>query len=111
MRLTQGAFSFLPDLSDEQIVKQVQYAINKNWAINVEYTDDPHPRSSYWEMWGLPLFGIKDAAAVILRSILVVRLSLTCTLKLTLLTTHVVLKVVLYRLSFLDRLLTNLVSN
>ena len=64
MRLTQGAFSFLPDLSDEQIVKQVQYAINKNWAINVEYTDDPHPRSSYWEMWGLPLFGIKDAAAV-----------------------------------------------
>jgi ribulose-bisphosphate carboxylase small chain len=64
MRLTQGAFSFLPDLNDEQIVKQVQYAINKGWAISIEFTDDPHPRNSYWEMWGLPLFGIKDAAAI-----------------------------------------------
>nr|ASO75900.1 ribulose-1,5-bisphosphate carboxylase/oxygenase small subunit [Storeatula sp. CCMP1868] len=64
MRLTQGAFSFLPDLTDEQIVKQIQYAINKNWAVNVEWTDDPHPRNAYWELWGLPLFGVKDAAAV-----------------------------------------------
>jgi ribulose-bisphosphate carboxylase small chain len=64
MRLTQGAFSFLPDLTDAQIVKQLQYGINRGWALSVEYTDDPHPRNSYWEMWGLPLFGIKDAAAI-----------------------------------------------
>lgn len=64
MRLTQGAFSFLPDLSDEQIVKQLQYAINKGWALSVEWTQDPHPRNSYWELWGLPLFGIKDPAAI-----------------------------------------------
>jgi ribulose-bisphosphate carboxylase small chain len=64
VRLTQGAFSFLPDLTDEQIVKQIQYAISRGWALNVEWTDDPHPRNCYWEMWGLPLFGIKDAAAV-----------------------------------------------
>jgi ribulose-bisphosphate carboxylase small chain len=63
MRLTQGAFSFLPDLTDEQIVKQIQYAISKGWALNVEYTDDPHPRNSYWDLWGLPLFGVKDPAA------------------------------------------------
>ena len=64
MRLTQGAFSFLPDLTDEQIVKQIQYAISKGWALNVEFTDDPHPRNSYWDLWGLPLFGVKDPAAV-----------------------------------------------
>jgi ribulose-bisphosphate carboxylase small chain len=64
MRLTQGAFSFLPDLTDEQIVKQVQYAISKGWALNVEFTDDPHPRNAYWDLWGLPLFGVKDPAAV-----------------------------------------------
>ena len=46
MRLTQGAFSFLPDLTDEQIVKQIQYAISRGWALNVEWTDDPHPRNS-----------------------------------------------------------------
>ena len=44
MRLTQGAFSFLPDLSDEQIAKQVKYCLDNGWAVNVEYTDDPHPR-------------------------------------------------------------------
>tara|TARA_B100000768_G_scaffold146032_1_gene139031 strand:+ start:346 stop:765 length:420 start_codon:yes stop_codon:yes gene_type:complete len=64
VRLTQGCFSFLPDLTDAQIEKQVAFAISKGWAMNVEYTDDPHPRNSYWELWGLPLFDIKDIAAV-----------------------------------------------
>ena len=64
MRLTQGCFSFLPDLTDQQIEKQVAYAISKGWAMNVEWTDDPHPRNSYWELWGLPLFDIKDCASV-----------------------------------------------
>ena len=64
MRLTQGAFSFLPDLNDEQIKLQVEYCISKGWSINIEWTDDPHPRNVYWELWGLPLFDIKDPAAV-----------------------------------------------
>ena len=64
MRITQGAFSFLPDLTDEQIKKQVEYFIANGWAINIEWTDDPHPRNNYWELWGLPLFDIKDPAAV-----------------------------------------------
>jgi len=65
MKLTQGCFSFLPDLTDEQITKQIQYAIDKSWAISIEYTDDPHPRNAYWEMWGLPLFDVKDPAAIL----------------------------------------------
>ena len=64
MRLTQGAFSFLPDLTDEQIKLQVDYCISQGWSINIEWTDDPHPRNVYWELWGLPLFDIKDPAAV-----------------------------------------------
>jgi len=64
VRLTQGCFSFLPDLTDQQIEKQIAYCIGKGWAINVEWTDDPHPRNSYWELWGLPLFDVKDPATV-----------------------------------------------
>ena len=64
MRLTQGCFSFLPDLTDEQIESQIDYAISKGFAMNVEWTDDPHPRNAYWELWGLPLFDIKDTASV-----------------------------------------------
>ena len=81
MKLTQGCFSFLPDLTDEQITKQIQYAINKSWAISIEYTDDPHPRNNYWEMWGLPLFDIKDPALYFSRSTWLVKLSQTSTLK------------------------------
>jgi ribulose-bisphosphate carboxylase small chain len=44
----------------------VQYCIDKGWAVNVEFTHDPHPRNTFWEMWGLPMFDIKDAAAVML---------------------------------------------
>ena len=27
--------------------------------MSIEYTDDPHPRNAYWEMWGLPAFDTK----------------------------------------------------
>lgn len=64
MRLTQGTFSFLPDLTDEQIRAQIEYALGRGWALGVEFTDDPHPRNTYWEMWGMPLFDLRDAAGV-----------------------------------------------
>jgi ribulose-bisphosphate carboxylase small chain len=66
MRITQGCFSFLPDLTDDQIRSQIQYCIDKGWAVNLEYTDNPHPRNTYWEMWDLPMFDVKDAAGVML---------------------------------------------
>jgi ribulose-bisphosphate carboxylase small chain len=66
MRITQGTFSFLPDLTDAQIRAQLQYCIDNGWAVNIEFTDDPHPRNTYWEMWGLPMFEIKDAAGIML---------------------------------------------
>jgi ribulose-bisphosphate carboxylase small chain len=59
MRITQGTFSFLPDLSDEEIVAQLLYSIKNNWALSVEYTNDIHPRNAYWELWGLPAFDTK----------------------------------------------------
>ncbi len=66
MRITQGAFSFLPDLTDEQIAKQVQYCIDNGWAVSLEFTDDPHPRNTYWDMWGHPMFDNPDAAALMM---------------------------------------------
>jgi ribulose-bisphosphate carboxylase small chain len=65
MRITQGTFSYLPDLSDDEIKAQIQYALDRNWPLSVEFTDDPHPRNTYWEMWGLPMFDLHDAAGVL----------------------------------------------
>jgi ribulose-bisphosphate carboxylase small chain len=64
MRITQGTFSFLPDLTDEQIASQIEYCLGNGWAVSVEYTDDPHPRNTYWEMFGTPMFDIRDAAGI-----------------------------------------------
>lgn len=62
MRLTQGTFSFLPDLTDEQVRAQIEYILAQGWAVSIEYTDDPHPRNTYWEMFGNPMFDLRDAA-------------------------------------------------
>jgi ribulose-bisphosphate carboxylase small chain len=64
--VTQGQFSFLPPLTDKQITAQINYALGKGWAISVEYTDDPHPRNTYWEMFGAPMFDLKDPAGILM---------------------------------------------
>jgi ribulose-bisphosphate carboxylase small chain len=64
MRLTQGTFSYLPDLTDQQISSQIEYCLQRGWAVSVEHTEDPHPRNTYWEMYGNPMFDLKDAAGI-----------------------------------------------
>ena len=66
MRITQGCFSFVPDLTDEQISAQVEYCLQNGWAVGIEYTDDPHPRNTYWEMWGHPMFDLRDPKGVMM---------------------------------------------
>ena len=72
MRLTQGTFSFLPDLTVAQIGAQIEYCLAHGWAVSIEYTNDAHPRNTYWEMFGIPLFDLKDAAGV-MREVLACR--------------------------------------
>src|SRR6188472_2663100 len=70
MRITQGTFSYLPDLTDAQIEAQVRYALRQGWAIMVEHTDDPHPRNALWEMWAPPQFDlIEDDVDVVMSEI------------------------------------------
>jgi ribulose-bisphosphate carboxylase small chain len=66
MRNTQGCFSYLPDLTDEQISAQVEYCLENNWAVALEYTDNPHPRNTYWNMWGHPMFDLQDPKGVMI---------------------------------------------
>jgi ribulose-bisphosphate carboxylase small chain len=65
-KITQGQFSFLPELTDAEISLQIEYGLRRGYAWSVEYTDDPHPRNTYWEMFGMPMFDLADAAGVML---------------------------------------------
>ncbi|WP_336082499.1 ribulose bisphosphate carboxylase small subunit [Nocardia sp. SSK8] len=64
MYLRHGTFSYLPELTDPEIAAQVRYALLNGWPVSIEYTDDPHPRNTYWEMWGLPLFDLDEPDGV-----------------------------------------------
>jgi ribulose-bisphosphate carboxylase small chain len=66
MRITQGAFSFLPDLTDAEITKQLDYCLDNGWAVAIEHTDDPHPRNTFWDMWGAPMFDLVDPAGIMI---------------------------------------------
>ena len=63
--ITQGTFALLPPLDDDEIRAQLRYALDNGWAISVELTDDPHPRNTYWELWGLPMFDLADPDAAV----------------------------------------------
>ena len=45
---------------------QIEYGLDQGYAWSIEYTDDPHPRNTYWEMYGMPMFDLKDAAGVLM---------------------------------------------
>jgi ribulose-bisphosphate carboxylase small chain len=66
MRITQGCFSFLPDLTTSRSPRRSSILPRQRLGVGVEYTDDPHPRNTYWEMWGNPMFDLKDAKGVMM---------------------------------------------
>lgn len=65
MKLRHGTFSYLPDLTDDEIAAQIRYALGNGWPVSVEFTDDPHPRNVYWELWGLPMFDLTEPDGVL----------------------------------------------
>ena len=64
MRVTQGTFSYLPEFTDDEVKAQLQYALDNGWSLAIEFTDDPHPRNVYWDMWALPYFDVEDTSEV-----------------------------------------------
>lgn len=65
MRATQRAISYLPELTDDQILRQLAYALGRRWAVSVEHTDDPHPHAVTWDVWGPPRFDAADPATLL----------------------------------------------
>ncbi|WP_432989668.1 ribulose bisphosphate carboxylase small subunit [Dactylosporangium sp. CA-233914] len=65
MYLRHGTFSYLPELTEDELAAQIRYALDNGWPVSIEYTDDPHPRNVYWDMWGLPMFDLAEPDAVL----------------------------------------------
>ena len=50
-------FSYLPQLSADQIRSQIEYIVSKGWNPGIEHTEPENASSNYWYMWKLPMFG------------------------------------------------------
>jgi ribulose-bisphosphate carboxylase small chain len=58
-------FSYLPQMTLDQIRKQVNYIVSQGWDPAVEHTEPENATSSYWYMWKLPLFGEDDVNKIL----------------------------------------------
>ncbi|KAK4710251.1 hypothetical protein R3W88_004764 [Solanum pinnatisectum] len=69
--------SYLPDLSDEQLLKEVEYLLKNGWVPCLEFETEHgfvyrenhsspgYYDGRYWTMWKLPMFGCTDATQVL----------------------------------------------
>lgn len=57
--------SYLPPLTDQQIVKQIQYMISQGYIPAIEFSEDSAPEQHYWTMWKLPLFNCSSPQEVL----------------------------------------------
>ena len=68
--------SYLPPLTEDDILKQIDYMLSKGWfpciefdmagVISREYNDSPgYYDGRYWTMWKLPMFGCTDGYQVV----------------------------------------------
>jgi ribulose-bisphosphate carboxylase small chain len=58
-------FSYLPQMSQEQVTRQIRWILARHLAVGIEFTSAPDPHDHYWTMWKLPLFDTDDPATVL----------------------------------------------
>lgn len=57
--------SYLPALSDQQIVRQIQYMLEQGYIPGVEFSEDSSAEMHYWTMWKLPLFNCTSTQEIL----------------------------------------------
>ena len=58
-------FSYLPEMDDAGIRKQVGYIVSKGWNPAIEHTEPENAFDHYWYMWKLPMFGETDVEHIL----------------------------------------------
>lgn len=58
-------FSYLPQMSDEELRKQVEYIVRRGWNPAIEHSEPENAMKHYWYMWKLPMFGETDVDRIL----------------------------------------------
>lgn len=58
-------FSYLPEMTPEQIREQIAYIVSKGWNPGIEHCEPENAFQNYWYMWKLPMFGETDVDRIL----------------------------------------------
>lgn len=58
-------FSYLPQLSAEEVRAQIQYVVAQGWNPAIEHVEPERSFNHYWYMWKLPMFGEQNVDRVL----------------------------------------------
>lgn len=58
-------FSYLPEMEDDGVRKQVEYIVSNGWNPAIEHTEPENATSNFWYMWKLPMFGETDVDRIL----------------------------------------------
>ena len=58
-------FSYLPELSGEEIAAQIRSILDRRLVVAIEHTLEPDAYDHYWTLWKLPLFGVSEPQRVL----------------------------------------------
>jgi ribulose-bisphosphate carboxylase small chain len=58
-------FSYLPEMNQDNIYKQVKYIVSRGWNPAIEHTEPEQAFNHYWYMWKLPMFGEADVDKIL----------------------------------------------
>jgi len=58
-------FSFLPQLSQEEVYEQINYMLSQKLTPGIEHEAPANASDHYWTMWKLPFFGETELANVV----------------------------------------------
>jgi ribulose-bisphosphate carboxylase small chain len=64
MSLKLETFSYLPELSANELDAQIDSILERGLVVAIEHTREIDPRDHYWTLWKLPLFDVDDPARV-----------------------------------------------
>lgn len=58
-------FSYLPDLSPEEVRSQIVWLVKQGWTAAVEHTAPDGLDSDFWHLWKLPMFDVVDVDKIL----------------------------------------------
>jgi ribulose-bisphosphate carboxylase small chain len=58
-------FSYLPELTPDEVAAQLRSVLDRGLVVGIEYTDRPSAYDHYWTLWKLPLFDVDDPDVVL----------------------------------------------